>query len=59
MELVNISLITVSSIIMIVWALRKRTEILTMNIEFAFDADDLMDKDTKDMKDKMDYMKQN
>jgi hypothetical protein len=44
---------------MIVWALRKRKEILTMNIDFAFDSDDMMDPETKEMKSRLDYIKEN
>ena len=49
MELVNLSVIIVSSIIMMVWAIRKRTEITTMTIEYIFskDTDDLTKQQEK------------
>lgn len=59
MELVNICLIAVSSVIMIVWALRKRKEIITMNIDFSVDGDEMIDSETKKLKEKMSYMRNN
>lgn len=55
MELFNLTLILVSSMIMIIWALRKRLEIKTMKISMLEDAEDEIDERRKLQKMKMTY----
>jgi len=59
MEIVNLIIIILCSVIMITWALRKKIEIKSMKIEFMFGPEELTEEGTEDMKKKMTYIEDN